>query len=144
VKIWGSGWQKAGHPEVRRMAQNKPVWGRAKLCVYSGATLSLNHHHPLNDIVGINIRTFELAGSGACQLVDFKEELPSLFAVGQEVAVYTGPGDLRTKIDYYTAHPDEARAIGENGLRRALKEHTARHRLQEILHAVEARFGKRW
>ena len=143
VKIWGSGWQKA-HPEVRRMAQRQSVWGRAKLCVYSGSTLSLNHHHPLNDIVGINIRTFELAGCGACQLVDFKDELPSLFAPGEEVVVYTEPGDLRKKIDYYLAHPDEARAIGENGLRRALKEHTARHRLQEILHAVEARFGKRW
>jgi len=144
VKIWGSGWRRAEDPEVRGMAQGQSVWGRAKLCVYSGSTLSLNHHHPLNDIVGVNIRTFELAGCGACQVVDLKEELPSLFTPGEEVIVYREPGELRRRIDYYLAHPDEAKAIGENGLSRALKEHTARHRLQEILHVVEIRFGKRW
>ena len=104
----------------------------------------MNHHHPLNDIVGVNIRAFELCGSGACQVVDWKEELPPLFAPDEEVIVYRDLGELRKKLDYYLAHPDEARAIGEAGLRRALKEHTARHRLEEILHVVETRFGKRW
>ena len=111
---------------------------------YSGSTLSLNHHHPLNDIVGVNIRAFELAGCGACQIVDWKEELPPLFTPGEELVVYRDPHELRRQIDYYLAHPDEAKAIGENGLRRALKEHTARHRLEEIFHVVETRFGRRW
>ena len=144
VRIWGSGWQKASDPEVRRMAEGRSVSGRAKLCVYSGSTLSLNHHHPLNDIVGVNIRAFELAGSGACQVVDWKEELPSLFRPDEEVIVYRDLSELRKKLDYYLAHPDEARAIGEAGLHRALKAHTARHRIEEILHVVETRFGKRW
>ena len=143
VKIWGSGWSKAEDPEVRKMAQGDSVWGRGKLCVYSGSVLSLNHHHP-QDIEGVNIRTFELAGCGACQIVDLKEDLPRLFTPGEEVVVYRNPNELRRQIDYYLAHPDEAKAIGENGLRRALKEHTTRHRLAEILYEVETRFGKRW
>ena len=36
-------------------------------------------------------------------------------------------------LDYYLANPDEAHAIGENARRRALAEHTLRHRLDEML-----------
>jgi len=39
------------------------------------------------------------------------------------------------------AHPDEARAIGENARRRALAEHTLRHRIDEMIATVNNRFG---
>jgi len=125
------------------MVAGGPVWGRAKLAIYSGATLSLNHHHPMNDIVGVNSRAFELAASGACQAVDFKDELPHLFTPGKEVLAYRDLGELRGLLDYHLAHPDEAREIGQAALKRALGEHTLRHRIEEIIDVVEHRFGKR-
>src|SRR5690242_15863646 len=88
LKLWGAGWDRVEAPEVRAMVAGGPVWGRAKLAVYSGSTVSLNHHHPMNDIVGVNTRAFELAASAACQLVDDKEELGHLFTPGQEALVY--------------------------------------------------------
>ncbi len=97
----------------------------------------------MNDIVGLNNRTFELAASGACQVVDLKDDLPAIFKPGEEVVAFQDLGDLRRQLDYYLAHPDEARAIGENARRRALAEHTLRHRLEEMLSVIEARFGKR-
>jgi len=144
IRLWGNGWDRAEDPAVRRMAAGPAVWGREKLLVYSGSTLSLNHHHPMNDIVGVNTRTFELAASGACQVVDQKEELPPLFKPGEEVVVYRDLGELKRQLDFYLAHPDEARAIGENARRRALTEHTLRHRIEEMLAVVEERFGRRW
>ncbi len=42
-------------------------------------------------------------------------------------------------LDHYLAHPDEARAIGENARRRALAEHTLRHRLEEMISTLERR-----
>ena len=128
---------------MRALAAGGPVWGRAKLAVYSGSTVSLNPHHPMNDIVGVNTRAFELAASGACQVVEHKEELPALFTPGDEVVVYRDLAELRRQLDYYLAHPDEARAIGDNARRRALKEHTVRHRIEEIIAVTEARFGRR-
>jgi spore maturation protein CgeB len=125
------------------MVAGGPVWGRAKLAVYSGSTLSLNHHHPMNDIVGVNNRTFELAASGACQVVDLKDDLPALFKPGEEIVGYRNLGELRRHLDYYLAHPDEARTIGENARRRALAEHTVRHRIEEMLTVMEQRFGRR-
>ncbi len=143
VRIWGNGWEQADAPAVQAMVAGGPLWGRAKLAVYSGSTLSLNHHHPMNDIVGVNTRAFELAASGACQVADLKEELPSLFTPGEEVVTYRDLDELRRQLDYYLAHPDEARAIGENGHRRAIKEHTLRRRIEEMLDVTEQRFGRR-
>ncbi len=142
IRIWGGGWKRADSPAVRAMVAGGPVWARAKLAVYSGSTLSLNPHHPLNDIVGVNNRAFELAASGVCQVVDLKDELPALFRPGEEVVTYTDLADMRRQLDYYLAHPDEARAIGHGARERALKEHTARHRVQEILAVVAQRFGR--
>jgi len=143
IKLWGGGWQRSESPAIRALAGDGPVWGRAKLAIYSGSTLSLNHHHPMNDIVGVNTRAFELAAAGACQIVDFKGELSALFAPGEEVVAYRDLAELKQQLGYYLAHTDEARAIGENGMKRALKEHTLRHRLEEMLAVVEQRFGKR-
>jgi len=143
IKVWGSGWQRADSPDIRAVASGGPVWGRAKLAIYSGSTLSLNHHHPMNDIVGVNTRAFELAAAGACQVVDLKEELPALFKPGEEVVAYRDLDELKKHLTYYLAHPDEARAIGENALTRALKEHTLHHRIEEMLAVVEQRFGRR-
>ena len=95
----------------------------------------------MNDIVGVNSRAFELAASGACQVVDYKEELASLFTPGDEVLTYRDLGELRRQLDYHLAHPDEARAIGQNARQRALAEHTLRHRIEEMLAVLEERFG---
>jgi len=139
LRLWGPGWQRASDPRVRALVAGGSTWGRAKLAIYSTATLSLNLHHPMNDIVGVNTRTFELAAAGACQVVDLKDELPALFKPGQEVVTFRDLGELRQHLDYYLAHPDEARAIGENARRRALAEHTLRHRIDEILDVVAQR-----
>ncbi len=143
LRVWGAGWERAQRPEVRAMAGGRPVWGRAKLAVYSGSTLSLNHHHPMNDIAGVNTRAFELAASGACQVVDLKDELLALLKPGEEVLAYRDLGELRRQLDYHLAHPDEARAIGENARRRALKEHTLRHRIEEMVAVMDQRVGRR-
>jgi spore maturation protein CgeB len=143
LRLWGSGWDRAESSEVRNLVAGGPVWGEAKLAIYCGATLSLNHHHPMNDIVGVNTRAFELAAAGACQVADHKDELPSLFVPGHEVITYRDLHELRRHLDYYLAHPDEAREIGQNALKRALGEHTLRHRIEEIVHELDRRFGVR-
>ena len=123
LKLWGSGWTAAEDPLVRAIA-GPPVFGKEKLLVYAASTLSLNHHHPMNDIVGVNTRTFELAAAGACQVVDLKDDLLDLFKPGEEIVGYRDLGELRRQLDVLLEHPDEARAIGDNARRRALGEHT--------------------
>lgn len=143
LRVWGPGWERVTDRRVRSVVAGGPVWGPEKLRIYSGATLSLNLHHPMNDVVGVNIRTFELAAAGACQVVDLKEDLGALFKPGEEVVVFRDLGELKRQLATHLAHPEEARGIGVNARRRALAEHTLRHRLEEIVFAVEERFGRR-
>ncbi|HTO10289.1 MAG TPA: glycosyltransferase [Candidatus Binatia bacterium] len=141
LRVWGGGWATAADPEVRRLVAGGAVFGHAKLCVYSGSTVSLNPHHPMNDIVGVNTRAFELAAAGCCQVADDKDDLAALFKPGEEVLVYRDVGDLKRRLEACLARPDEARAIGANARRRALAEHTLRHRIDEMLAVLEDRFG---
>jgi spore maturation protein CgeB len=141
VRVWGPGWTQCRDTRVRAMVHGGAVWGRAKLAIYSGATLSLNVHHPMNDIVGVNNRTFELAAAAACQLVNLKDDLAALFKPGQDVVTFGDLAELKQQMDHYLARPDEARAIGDNARRRALAEHTARHRVEEIITVLDQRFG---
>ena len=141
LRVWGGGWTRATDPAVRRLAAGGPVFGHAKLCVYSGSTVSLNPHHPMNDIVGVNTRAFELAAAGVCQIADEKDDLATLFKPGEEVLVYRDVGELKRRLDDCLARPDEARAIGANARRRALAEHTLRHRIDEMLTVIQDRFG---
>ena len=141
LRLWGSGWNRSPDRVVRGLIAGGPVYGRDKLCVYSGSVLSLNHHHPMNDIVGVNTRAFELAAAGVCQLVDAKEDLSPLFKPGDEVLVYRDLAELRRLLDYFLARPDDARAIGEMARRRALAEHTLAHRVDEMLHVMQERFA---
>lgn len=142
LRVWGAGWSRTRDPVVRPLVAGGPVFGRDKLCVYAGSTLSLNPHHPMNDINGVNTRTFELAAAGACQVADFKDDLATLFKPGEEIVIYRDLGELRRRLDHYLAHPDEARAIGDNARRRALAEHTLRHRVEEMLAVIRERCGR--
>ncbi|HVQ23779.1 MAG TPA: glycosyltransferase, partial [Planctomycetota bacterium] len=142
LRVWGGGWTHAEDAGVRARVAGGPVYGHDKLCVYAASTLSLNPHHPMNDIVGVNTRAFELAAAGSCPVSDFKEDLATLFKPGEEVLVYRDLGELKRTLDVYLARPDEARAIGENARRRALAEHTLRHRVEEMLQVIRERFGR--
>ncbi len=52
--------------------------------------------------------------------------------------MYRDLAELRRHLDHYLARPDEARAIGENARRRALAEHTLRHRLEAMLDVLSS------
>jgi spore maturation protein CgeB len=141
IRVFGPGWKHASDPRVRALVAGGSVWGRAKLGVYCASTVSLNLHHPMNDIAGVNTRTFELAAAGACQLVDAKDDVTALFKPGDEVVTFRDVHELRRHLAHYLAHPDEARAIGANAHRRAMAEHTARHRVDEIVAVLRERLG---
>jgi spore maturation protein CgeB len=141
VRVYGPGWKRAADPRVRALVAGGSAFGRAKLAIYCASTISLNLHHPMNDVAGVNTRMFELAAAGACQLVDAKDDVARLFKPGDELLTFADVGEARRHLDYGLAHPDEARAIGANARRRALAEHTVRHRVDEILGVLRERFG---
>jgi len=138
ITIWGRGWERAPST-VRALAAGGPVWGREKLLSYSLPSIVLNLHHPLNDILGVNDRLFEVASCGGFQLTDRREDVGRMFEVGKEIVTYQDAADCRRLIEYYLGRPDERAAIAAAGQRRAHQDHTVSLRLTELLAALRER-----
>ncbi len=133
VKIWGNPppeWLPLG--PVAGMIQGRGVFYSDKAQAYRSARIVLTTLH-CSEIWGVNVRCFEAAGVGAFQLIEWRIGLAQLFEDGTELVTYTTMQDLRRKIDYWLPRADERRAIGEAARRRALAEHTYRHRLDVML-----------
>ena len=56
--------------------------------------------------------------------------------LGVEVESYQDLTELKTKVEYYLARPDEARAIAERGRQAVLERHTIAQRLRTMLASV--------
>ena len=93
--------------------------------------LNTNHYAGIGDVN--NKRTFELGGMGAFQLTDNRPALNEYFEVGKEVVTFDGRADLKEKVQYYLARPDERQRIAQAAAERAHRDHTFEKRLEVLL-----------
>ncbi|MDP8207691.1 MAG: glycosyltransferase [Candidatus Electryonea clarkiae] len=144
-KLWGNDWDKAGI--LRKVLQREGERISTEDCVkiFNSSKINLNLHsstytegvNPKGDFV--NPRTFELAASGAFQIVDERSLLSDLFQPGKEIITFNNLTSCRDAINYYLSHEDEARKIASASRERVLKEHTYRHRMEEALGVILSR-----
>src|SRR5262249_20585498 len=105
--------------------------------VLHSSLITLNHHVDVAGRYAGNIRLFEATGVGALMITDWKENLHEIFEPGKEVVAYRTPEECVELAQYYLDHEDERRAIATAGQKRVLREHTYRHRMQQLLGMVE-------
>ena len=94
----------------------------------------------------VNMRIFEVMAGGALLLTNAlpHEDLARLgLEEGTHYAAYRSPDELMLQIDRYLAAPGECRRIAEAGREVALRRHTYRHRMEQLLRVVEERLGVR-
>jgi spore maturation protein CgeB len=135
VKLWGPPVPKWLQSPVHRVHQNRYVGELEKAKAFNAAKIVLNTFQP-GEFQGVNVRTFEAAGCGAFQICEFRPEIEEVFIPGKEIVVFHSLDDLREKIDYYLAHPEERRSIADAGYERAHREHTYEKRLRTMLDIV--------
>jgi spore maturation protein CgeB len=135
LKLWGARPPLWLHHPVRAHWAGKEVVGEEKCKAMRAAKIALNTNHYAG-IGDVNKRTFELAGIGAFQLTDARSALGDYFEVGQEVATFTGRGDLLEKVRYYLDRPSERARIAAAAQKRAHRDHTFSARLQVLLKTV--------
>lgn len=144
-KIWGSDWPLALPlaPFIQRNGARIDTDTCVK--IFNASAVNLNLHSstylegvdPAGDFV--NPRTFEIPSCGAFQLVDHRMLMGELFEPG-ELETFTGLNDLRDKIGYFLAHPEQRAAVASQGRKRVLSEHTYLHRMEELLAHVLAAY----
>lgn len=128
VSVRGPGWP------------NGPVYGDEFVGVLSGARVGLNIHQHFGDAgdparygTGANMRVFELAAIGTPQLSDAKGDIARHLAPEREIVLYRSVAELRERARALLADEGLRRSLGAAARARALREHTWKHRLEELL-----------
>jgi spore maturation protein CgeB len=133
VKQWGNYpplWLPTG--AVAGMHQGRQALEHEKVRAFRGAKIVINNLH-YGEVWGVNVRTFEAAGAGAFQMVDWRPGLQQLFDDGRELISFRTMRELKENIDYWLPREGERRTIGEAAMKRAHADHTYRHRLELLL-----------
>lgn len=115
---------------------NKYLVYEEKAKAWRYARISLNTIHPA-EIEGINVRVFEIVGSGGFLLTAYRKALEELFDIGEEIEVFYSYKDMLNKIDYYLKNPIKREEIRRKGQERAIKDHTYEKRLNEMFEIIE-------
>ena len=147
IGIWGQGWERLPAnsplvPHLRGKAVGPEIWTK----IFSAAKIVLNitGHRcdimvPLvdkKDFRMTNTRVFEILGCGAFQLVDVKADVLALFKRGEHLDCYKDAEEAVERVDFYLRNPEKRNAIAEEGRKEALKKHTYKHRIEELLSVV--------
>jgi len=141
-KLWGTEWPTCRPFDTMVQEQGRRLTPEEYVKIFCSTDVNINLHSsterdgvdPYGDFV--NPRTFELASCKAFQLVDERTHLPSLFEPGKEIVTFSNLSDLRDKIQYYLAHPEERKKITDAAYKRVVSEHTYGHRIREMLSVI--------
>ncbi|MCX6974196.1 MAG: glycosyltransferase, partial [Verrucomicrobia bacterium] len=79
--------------------------------------------------VASNMRLFEASGMGACLLTDGADGMEDYFEPDREVVLYGSPAEAVEKARWLLDNPEKARAIGDAGFQRTMKDHTFQKRI---------------
>jgi len=134
LKLWGGNWLNEGLKKVT--TKRGEIISTEEACkIYNATKINLSLCHQ-QSVFGPNLRVFEILAPGGFLITENLADLHKLFKVGEEIVCYDGVEDLKDKIKYYLAHPEERKAIAEAGHRRVIENHTYLHRMKELLNIV--------
>lgn len=147
-KIWGVDWND--RELIKRVVGGERRFdSETFMKIVAGSKINLNLHSSTSfDGVdpkcdAINPRVFEIAAAGGFQLCDPCIGLDAHFDFETELPVYRNLKELRERIDYYLAHPEERREVAARARERTLRAHTYEVRAQQMLDLIFARHGAR-
>jgi spore maturation protein CgeB len=103
------------------------VFGEALACLN---TFSLAEGNSLN------CRAFEIAGAGGLHVMEARPIVNECFDPGKEVLTFSTFEELIDHLSRAGEAPREMESIRADAARRALSEHTYRHRIERILALV--------
>ncbi len=136
--LWGRGWGKSANAAVAGLWRGRDIRGIAKAKAISASSISLNVHHPFNDIRGTNSRTFDVAACAGFQLADYKPDIEPMMKIGAEIVCFRTFDELVDLIRYYSGRPEERAKIALAAQARVLSDHTYDNRSRELLACIGA------
>lgn len=133
IDVWGYGCDSLSESSVLRQFHHGELWALDMYNVLYNSEVAVNHHINVAGPYANNMRLYEATGVGAFLLTDYKDNLNTLFEPGKEIVAYRSAEEGVELARYYLAHEEERKSIAQAGQARTLREHTYRHRMQELL-----------
>lgn len=136
IKIWGnqpSIWLK--NKKLKSLYTGVYVYNESKAKAVLAAKININTLHP-SEVIGLNARTFEIAGIGGFQMIHWRPGLGQLFEDGKEIISFKNFDELIKKINYFLELPNERNAIANAGQSRAYKDHIYELRLNLLIDTI--------
>lgn len=143
IEFFGYGADSLDAASPMRPRHHGEVWGLDMYRALARSRITLNRHIDVAENNANNMRLYEATGVGTMLLTDRKDNLGELFEIGKEVVAYSSPEEAAELIRHYLAHPDETQAIARAGQARTLREHTYKHRMQELAPILEKYLAER-
>jgi spore maturation protein CgeB len=115
--------------------------------VFNATSVNLNLHSCAGEGLDstpdfVNPRTFELAACGAFQLVDERSLMGDLFT-SDEMICFKQANDVPGLLRRWLNDPEGRQAVAAAAKQRVLREHTYRHRMQELLATIGCAYPDR-
>jgi spore maturation protein CgeB len=136
-QLYGPPPPRWAHPEIKKLHTGKYLVREEKSRIFGEGAACLNTF-PLSEGNSLNCRAFEVAGAGGLQIIEYRPAIEECFEPGKELLTFQTYDELLDHIDRARKFPAEMCCIREAGARRALAEHTYRHRLETILGNIGA------
>ena len=112
--------------------QNKYITGEEKARLLYGSKIVFNQMH-YAEIESVNNRFFEVNGSGAFQLSDYRPILHDLLPINPELVSFKNIDEGIDKIKYYLQHDDERYEIADQIYKHFVNHYTYDHLVKYIL-----------
>jgi len=141
MQFFGYGADSLDADSPIRQRHHGEVWGLDMYRALARSKVTLNRHINVAENNANNMRLYEATGVGSLLITDRKDNLGEIFEIGKEVVAYSTPEEAAELIRYYLDHPEEAATIAKAGQARTLREHTYRHRMEELVPILERHLG---
>ena len=126
VGLFGTGWGP-GVDEVH---------GEAHVRAINSGRMYLSFSRTMAGYSNVKVGLFEAAACRTPVITEHFEELSRYFAYGKEVIGFRSVRQLVKLVKRYLRDEESRQAIADNAYRRVLKQHTWRHRWQQVLDDV--------
>ena len=134
LSIYGTGWEEFV-PDLKYL-QEDFVANEELADLYHSARILLNDHWAdMRENGFLSNRIYDALMADTFVISDRVKAMDD--AILQTVETYETPEELREKIDYYLAHPEEREARIRKGKRCVTENHTFDHRAKQLIEAME-------
>ena len=149
VECFGSGWEngRITYEEMEEIfALSKINLNISNSTQYDIRYLLSNPRHILSTIRGdknrsqTKARIFEIPVQGGFELTEYVPSLEDYFDIGKELVCYKDLDECELLIRYYLEHEDEREKIKLNGIDKARKNHTYKHRIKFFIKEIEDKY----